>query len=151
MNKDELIDKIIKEAMTWVNTPYHHMGDKKNVGVDCAFLLLKIMNNAGIIDDNKYSAIKFDVGYYPMDFAFHGTNPIYLNNILKYCDRVEQPQPADIILYNWGNVPSHGALIIDYPKIIHAFMPYNSVCIDNAERLYLKKQVYGFYRLKELI
>jgi hypothetical protein len=149
MDKKLIRENIKKEALEWVGTAYHHKEAVKGVGADCGLILLKIYANLGFIDYNKVLA---EIGNYSEDWAFHQNDYRYLNQILIFCNEIKDKNilTGDIILYKWGQCPSHGALVLDYPNIIHAFRPYNCVCLDDAERIFLRKKVYGVYRLKEL-
>jgi cell wall-associated NlpC family hydrolase len=113
MTEQEQRAAVIEEAKTWLGTPYHLNARIKGVGVDCGTFLIASFYGAGLIED-------VDLGTSYADFNLHRSDEIYLKWILKYCRQVETPQPGDIILYRFGRILSHGALVVDYPRIIHA-------------------------------
>jgi len=41
---------------------------------------------------------------------------------LQYAHEVELPEKGDIILWKFGRCFSHGAIVVDYPMIIHAYV-----------------------------
>ena len=104
---------VVAEAHTWLRTPYHHMGRINGAGVDCAMLLIEVYSRCGVFPN-------FDPGYYPPDWHYHRDEEKYLGFVQKLAREVEKPQPADIALYQFGKVMSHGAIVIDWPLIIHA-------------------------------
>lgn len=40
----------VKEALTWLGTPYHHQGRVKGVGVDCGTLICEVYEKVGLMD-----------------------------------------------------------------------------------------------------
>ena len=49
MTEQEQRDLVVKEAYSWIGTPYHHQAMIKGVGVDCALILLAVFREAGLI------------------------------------------------------------------------------------------------------
>lgn len=107
-------DKIIGEALSWLNTPYHHEADVKGAGVDCAMLLVRVYHAAGLIP-------AFDPRPYPADWMLHRDEERYLGWVKQYADQVTAPQPGDVVLYKVGRCFAHGAIVLAWPDIIHAF------------------------------
>jgi cell wall-associated NlpC family hydrolase len=110
-----MIDReaIIKEAESWLCTPYHHHAAVKGAGVDCAQILIEVYSAIGLAE-------KVDVGYYPSDWMLHRSEERYLGWIEKYCHQVTNPLMGDIVLFKFGRCFSHSGIVVDYPKIIHA-------------------------------
>jgi len=107
---------IISEAASWVGTPYHHAGRVKGAGVDCLTLLACVFENAGMIPP-------VDIPHYPPDWHMHRSQELYLGGLLEYCAEVEgPPEPADIALWKFGRCYSHGAIVIAWPLILHAYI-----------------------------
>lgn len=46
---DEFSQKLVKEAMTWVGTPFHDQGRLKQVGVDCSHFIDEVFTNIGVV------------------------------------------------------------------------------------------------------
>ena len=126
MTENEMRQKIIEEAMSWVGTPYH-LGSRLNgIGVDCATLILQVMVNTGIFTDER-------LGQYGGDWWCHSSEEKYALAVLRHakkvlegvCYRSTQVAPGNIIL---GRVTgstrlNHGAIVINYPMVVHAIDP----------------------------
>lgn len=109
-----LRDAIIKEAISWLGTPYHHMASVKGAGVDCLTLIIACYRAVGIVQD-------LDVPFYRKDFMLHKEGEDYIAGLLQYSREVETPYKADVALYKWGRVFAHSAIVVRWPdKVIHA-------------------------------
>ncbi|QJW45656.1 hydrolase [bacterium BFN5] len=128
---------IAKEALEWLNTPYHHMGRVKGAGVDCGMFLLGVFENCGLIKPVK-------VDYYPHDWHLHRDKQQYLEWLSQYTKPVDAPEPGDIVAYKYGRCISHGAIVIKWPQVIHAYIDLGVVLAD-ASKGELAKRQQGFY------
>ena len=104
---------IVAEASTWLGTPYHHLGDVKGAGVDCAMFLVRIFVDTGLVP-------AFDPRPYPVDWHLHRSEERYLGTVLDQAHEVTVPAPGDIALFKFGRTLSHSALVVAWPRIIHA-------------------------------
>lgn len=111
---------VVAEALSWVGTPFHHQGTVKGVGVDCAQLLAECYQAAGLIAPPN-------AGPYPADWHLHRDAERYLQTVFR--DAVERPpvaertpEPGDVVLFRFGRTFSHGAIVIDWPVIVHAYV-----------------------------
>lgn len=104
---------VIREAETWLRTPWHHEAAVKGAGVDCGQILIEIFVACGLIERPQ-------VAPYPRDWAMHRDEERYLAVLESYARRIDTPQPGDIVVYRYGRSYSHGGLVIDWPTIIHA-------------------------------
>jgi hypothetical protein len=104
----------VVEAMTWLGTPYHHQGRVKGVGVDCGTLICEVFEKVGLMDH-------LDPRPYPPDWHMHQIGQRYLEHVLSVCYEVEEPQPGDLVLYHFGKCISHGAIVVEWPTIIHSY------------------------------
>jgi cell wall-associated NlpC family hydrolase len=119
--------QIVKEAMSWVGTPYHEQGDVKRTGVDCGMILVRVFVDAGLVEP-------FDPRPYTPDFMMHHLEERYIG-IVEACGAVEigrDPGAGDIAMWRHGHVWSHGAIVLQWPKIIHAFALCRQVIVDDA-------------------
>ncbi|KMN36525.1 hydrolase [Chromobacterium sp. LK1] len=133
---------VVAEAMTWLNTPYHHQGNVKGAGADCAFLLIRVFHACGLIPD-------IDPRPYPMDWHLHRGEERYLRWVEEYARPVETPQPGDIVVYKFGRCISHGAIVIDWPTILHAYVGEGVVLTDAENTPRLQGRQAGFYSIWE--
>lgn len=114
MSEQQQRQAVIDEARTWLGTPYHHRGHVKGGGVDCAWLLIEVYAAAGMIS-------RFDPGYYPQDVMLHRGDETYLGWLEQCGHEVDVPQPGDAAVWKFGRSFSHGAIVLAWPQIIHAY------------------------------
>jgi cell wall-associated NlpC family hydrolase len=130
---------VVAEAKTWLGTPYHNCARIKSGGVDCGMLLAEVFERAGVIPH-------VEVEPYPTDWHMHRSEEIYLGIANQFAHPIEgPPQPGDIALYKFGRCVSHGAIVIQWPQILHAYV-HLGVILDDAEaNSALTSRFYGFY------
>lgn len=114
---------VLREAITWLGTPYHNHGRIKGSGVDCGTLLIECCSVAGVIDN-------FDPGHYQPDWHLHRSEERYLAEIMKYGREVKIPGPGDLALFRFGRCFSHGAIVVDWPQVIHSYVDIGCVLED---------------------
>jgi cell wall-associated NlpC family hydrolase len=117
-------DDVIAEAESWIGTPYHHGQRVKGAGVDCGQILVGVYSKFGFIPED------YSIAYYPPDFAMHKDFEWYLSIVREFADEISEADagPADIVLFKWGRLFSHGGIIApDYPQIIHSWAPTRKV------------------------
>jgi cell wall-associated NlpC family hydrolase len=106
-------EHVLRIADKWLRTPYHHKQAVLGAGVDCALFLYAVYVEAGLIP-----AFEFDD--YPPDWMMHRSEERYLSHVMDYAYQVDAPLPADVVMYKFGRCFSHGAIVRDYPNIIHS-------------------------------
>lgn len=123
-----LQQRVLTVAKSWLKTPYHHMGTVRGAGCDCATLLWCVYRDAKVIEPGELE-------YYPMDWHVHSSHQRYMEFVQRYANHVPfvKPQPADVILWQYCRAFAHGAIVIDYPTIIHSVINIG-VVMDTAER-----------------
>lgn len=140
-------DAIVKEALEWVRTPYHHEARLKGVGVDCAQLLIGVYSNVGAVP-------VFDTGTYPMQWMLHREQEVFMMWVEDFARPLvdgEEPLPGDIVLYQFGRCLSHGGIVINWPTIVHAVRKVGQVLIEEGDQGdYAHPRKHVFYRLKQL-
>lgn len=97
---------IVAEAMTWMDTPYHHLGDIKGAGVDCAMLLVRTFVDVGILP-------AFDPRPYSPQWHLHRSDEKYLGWLRQYATETEQPQPGDVGVWRYGRAFSHAGILVE--------------------------------------
>lgn len=127
------------EARKWLGTPYHHQARIRGAGVDCIMLLCEVYHACGLI---PYE----DPRPYPMDWHLNRSEEMYLGGIEKYGVKVETPQKGDIALYQFGRTISHGAIVLDWPTIIHSYRG-EGVVLANGLGGAMAGRLRGFWRL----
>lgn len=110
---------IVAEALTWRGTVYHDGPVAvKGVGADClTFLAGAFTTLLGPIE----------VPHYSPQWHLHHSRELYVEGILKWGgvevagpeDR--PPLPGDIVLFKQGRCFAHGAIVTQWPIVIHAY------------------------------
>ena len=117
---------VIQEAMTWLKTPHRNGQRVKGAGVDCGTLLAEVFERAGVIPHVELES-------YPADWHLHQSEEKYLLHVEQFAHPIDGPPlPGDIALYRFGRCASHGAIVICWPQIIHAYVGLG-VVLDDAE------------------
>lgn len=117
---------VVAEARAWLGTPYHHAARVRGAGVDCAMLLAAIYEDAGVIPSVAFER-------YSMDWMLHRDTERLLDVVTRYSrDVSEQTGPGDLIIYRYGRAYAHGAIVVDWPMIIHA-VQRSGVILDDAD------------------
>jgi len=140
MNELEQRQMVITEALTWLNTPYHLNAKIKGVGVDCGTLLMACFENTGLIEPAS-------LGTFTPDFHLHRGDEVYINWLKKYCHPVKEASSGDIIVYRFGRIFAHGALVIEWPKMIHCYL-HRGVIFGDATDTALqgrKAEIWSFW------
>jgi NlpC/P60 family putative phage cell wall peptidase len=120
--------QVVREALTWLGTPYHHHGRIKGAGVDCAMLLLEVYQRAGLIPEG------YDPGIYAPEWHLHRSEELYLAGVERFATPLPEgaePQPGDIALFRFGRTISHGAIVLEWPGVIHSYRG-QGVVLDDA-------------------
>jgi NlpC/P60 family putative phage cell wall peptidase len=120
---------VVAEAIAWLGTPYHHRARLKGVGVDCAQLVLGVYAGAGLIE-------AFDTGDYPPDWHLHRAGERYIGVISTLAAEIDPAdvQAADVLLFKFGRAFSHGAIVTDWPQVVHASRKDGAVILGDATR-----------------
>ncbi|KQV51362.1 C40 family peptidase [Duganella sp. Root336D2] len=139
----QLRQNVVSEALTWLNTPYHHQGDLKGVGVDCVMVMIEVYKACGLVPST------LDPRPYTHDWHMHRSEENYLAGVMDLAERVDEPQPGDIALFTFGRCVSHGGIVIKWPVIIHAYIEHGAVVLtDVSKSAALLARLHGFYSLR---
>lgn len=139
-----LRDEVIAEAVSWLGTPWHHGAAVKGAGVDCARLLKAVHANAGVVPD-------FTIDDYPADWMLHRNDERFLAVVTGHCDQVDVPLPGDVALWRYFRCFSHGAIVIVWPRIIHAYRPERAVVWGDGSQRPLSDRPVQFWRPRGLL
>jgi len=107
--------------------------------VDCAMLLIEVYHRVGLLPD-------IDPRPYPPDWHLHRDEERYLGWIKQYCREVQTPQPGDVALFQFGRCISHGAIVVQWPEIIHSYLTDGCILAD-AEQGHMRGRVRSFYSI----
>jgi cell wall-associated NlpC family hydrolase len=118
---------VITEAATWLGTPFHHEARVKGAGVDCLQLLIAVAQEVGLIGE-------IEVPHYSPDFFLHKDAETYLEGMLGHTTEIPGPPlPGDVALFKFGRVFSHGAIVVEWPRVIHAYWAIGVVWGDTRQ------------------
>lgn len=126
---------VLRAAESWLRTPWAHnqciKGD--GGGVDCGRFIMASYDEADLVPS-------VELGEYQSDWMFHQSEERYLALIQERLDLVEVPKPADVVLWRFGKCFSHGGIVVEWPVIIHSFLPEKNVCYGDGERGVLQRE-----------
>jgi cell wall-associated NlpC family hydrolase len=130
--------RVIAEVETWLRTPYHHMGRVKGGGTDCLMLLAEVFEAAGVIP-------RIEVPFYPPDWHLHRDAERYLHGLMCYAAEIAgPPKSGDVALFQFGRCFAHGAIVVSWPRLIHAW--WNAgVVYGDADQPPLKGRAVRFF------
>lgn len=131
---------VVEIAKSWIGTPYHPHGHVRGAGVDCAWLLIEVYSEAGLIE-------WFDPGHYPPDWHLHRSEPRYMDWLSKFARPTsgDRMLPGDIIMYRFGRAPAHAGIITDWPMMVHSYVR-GGCSSENATELWLVNRIAGYFR-----
>jgi len=134
---------VVAEARTWLRTPYHHNQRLKGAGVDCANLPAAVYAAVGLIPEIPPEE-------YPAQWHLHRDQERYLGRVLDHATEFAGPPdagagnpnemgacapgPGDFVLWKVGRCWAHGAIVIEWPVIIHAAARAGAVILGDALR-----------------
>jgi cell wall-associated NlpC family hydrolase len=110
--------RVVREALTWVGTPFVDCADVKgpNGAVDCAMLLTRVFVDTGTVPP-------FDPRPYSPRWLLHRNEELFVKQ-LEDLGGVEFPGPlrlGDIVVWRFARTFSHGALVINADEVVHAY------------------------------
>jgi cell wall-associated NlpC family hydrolase len=117
---------VVREARSWLGTPYHHRGMLKGIGVDCAQFPMLVYSSCGLFP-------AFKTGDYPPDWHLHRNEERYLLRVSERAREIPETalEPGDFALFRVGRCYAHGAIVTRWPTIIHAVID-RAVILDTA-------------------
>jgi cell wall-associated NlpC family hydrolase len=132
----------VLEAGSWIGTPYRSAADIKGAGVDCGMLLVRVFVDTGLV-------APFDPRPYPEQWHVHQSEERYLGWVTKLAHEFDgsAPKPADVVLYKYGQCYAHGAIVVNWPVIIHVRRPLPVIAEDAARSMILRKLPQRFFSL----
>jgi cell wall-associated NlpC family hydrolase len=112
---------VVKEALSWLNTPYHPLAREKGLGVDCVMLLAEVYERAGLIPH-------LEPGFYSVQQGLHSVEEVLESVVLAHGCPVAEPLPGDAVLFRYGRSYSHAGIMITPTRFVHAMAAVGLVC-----------------------
>ena len=135
--------ELVECAKTWLLTPFHHEAKVKGHGVDCLQLIIGVYQEAGLLPDD----VQKEVYHYAYDEHLHNADEQYIEALESHgWLEVEFPESGDVVLFKVGKRFSHGAIIVDYPLCIHAYIKLGVCYFDALQDANLGNNERKFYR-----
>lgn len=127
---------VVREARTWLKTPFAHQGRVKGRAVDCAGLVVGVSRALGwpVADVYGYASTP------------HGDT--LRQQLEAQAVRVTAAEPGDIYLMRFEREPQHLGIASDI-GIIHAYSAVGMV-VEHALDCRWQRRVVAVYRFKEL-
>jgi cell wall-associated NlpC family hydrolase len=152
-SSQELRARIVAIAREWIGTPHHHMARVKGAGVDCAMFPLEVYREAGVIGE-------IEIPFYPPDWMLHRSEEIFLGIVERYARELNAPaaplptargsvQAGDFVIYRFGRCFSHGAIVTEWPTVIHAVNGPGVILSDGEREGVLVGRAKRFFSLWE--
>jgi cell wall-associated NlpC family hydrolase len=121
MSEAQQRQQIVDEARSWIGTPYmsNAMVKGRRGGADCAMFPLAVYAACGHIPKD------FDPRPYPTQWHIHRNEEKYMQYVRSFAKEVfgppgRLPLPADYVMFKIGKVFAHGAIVAEWPTVIHA-------------------------------
>ena len=110
---------IVAEALSWVGTPYADLQGLKGPqgGVDCVYLLLGVAQAVGALPATYPRPV------YSPQWHLHHDRERYREELEALGGRAKawtDRHPGDILLFRFGRVASHAAILVTPTEIVHA-------------------------------
>ena len=138
---------IAKAACEWLGTPHINNAKVKGVGVDCGMLLIAALEDSGTIPKNDIK-----IKPYSNEWHLHRDEEWFKSYVEQYCDKVDDLQVGDFLLYQYGRCVSHGAVYIGNNTVVHALVGQGVVLSNMDETIFLdakgKSRLRGIYRFR---
>jgi hypothetical protein len=131
--------EVIREALTWMGTPFMHEARVKGVGCDCGRFLIAIYSSLGHMEN--YEPYRVPVAWHLHSEAPGFDPEMYIRQIKRFAREIEgPPAPGDIAMFWWGKAYSHSGIVIEWPnKMIHCFFIAGVQLVDAQIDPYLKR------------
>lgn len=126
---------IVDEARTWIDTPFHHQGRLKGVGVDCAGVII------GVAHALKLS--EFDCRNYGREPTMGQMRILLEEHMIK----VVTPLPGDALLFSFDVMEQHLGMFTDANTIIHAYEKVGK-CVEHRYSDLWLTRTRGIYQYK---
>lgn len=133
-------------ALEYIGTPHVNGGNIKGAGLDCSTLPANFFRELG------YGDFEIMFGYSGDWYCKRDCEELLLPYLERYCERIDEPEPGDIISYRWGRAQyAHLAIYLGDKRILHC-QARSGVEITDIDAPYLfdakgNSRVTGYWRV----
>lgn len=140
---DSQRDSIVKEALSWIGTPWHHEARVKgrDGGVDCVMLLCEVYERVGVLPH----VIPV---HYAMDIMLHRGNEVVLGYLEQYGVEVEAPSIGGVVVYRFARSFSHAGIYVGDGQIVHAVRAARMVMTQGIDEGALEGKPRKFFDMR---
>lgn len=148
MNNGELI---AQTALTWIGTPYANNAMAKGQGVDCAMLVIGVLEECGLLQPNQIK-----VEHYSNEWHLHRNEEKFIKHLELFAYEVDADdiQVGDFVLYQYGRCISHGSIYVGNNMVAHAYVDMGVILSRIDDTLFYdskgKHRMRKVYRYKEI-
>ncbi len=133
---------IVREARTWIGTPFSHQGSLKGVACDCIGLIKAVGMQFKLMDYDPNSAEALSYANYSMMPDSKRMREALSRWFISI--PVQDAEVADFYFMAWGREPQHVALITDH-GIIHSYSGAGKVVEHGMDERW-KQRISAAYR-----
>jgi NlpC/P60 family putative phage cell wall peptidase len=135
-----LREDVVKEARSWIGTPFRHQGRVKGIGVDCLGLVVEVYR--------KVLHVSMGNG---VVYGRQPHLPTMMAEIRKWADPIdwEAALPGDILLFRFEKDPMHFGIRTDR-GFIHSYAGGQAIVIEHNLSEDWIERITSAFRLKEL-
>jgi cell wall-associated NlpC family hydrolase len=142
---------VVQEAREWVTarTPYRPHAKLKGIGCDCATFILCVYRDLGLVEDVDHGAYSIQAHLHkPLNEAHERLLTQYVDTILRYADEIPEAeaQPGDMVLFKTAHAFAHGAIVINWPNVVHSCVGHGVMFADVSTDPHLKGRERRFFR-----
>ncbi len=139
--------KIADAAKEYLGTPHVNQAKVKGKGVDCGMLLIAALEDAGAVEKNA-----IEIAPYSNEWHLHHSEEWFKRYVETHCDKVDDLQVGDFVLYQYGRCVSHGAVYVGNNVVCHSLVNQGCVLTDMDDVMFYdrkgKSRVRGYYRYR---
>jgi NlpC/P60 family putative phage cell wall peptidase len=132
-------EEFVKEARSWIGTPYQHQGRIKGVACDCIGLVIGMARALGLTD--------YDIDGYGKR-PDGNLRPVMESQLESV--PLDAAQAADVVLFAWASHPLHVGILSDPSHVIHAYLPNRRV-VENIIDERWRGQIVAAYHMPGVV
>lgn len=138
--------EIVKEARTWLGTPFHHQARTKQVGCDCIGLVASVAKSCGLkAKDGSYLRHHDCTDYTKLPVDYHLKNELAKLLHEKSTDEIAQ---GNVLLFAFDAYPQHVGIVSQVTQnkmsMIHAYEKMGKVIEHPLDQFWQKKITHCF-------
>jgi cell wall-associated NlpC family hydrolase len=132
---------VVAEALSWLGTPYGHRQATKGLAADCALFPVRVYQSIGVLG-------AVEIPEYSEQWFLHHAEECYIDAILAAgATETDALDPANFVVWKFGLAYSHGAIIVDWPGVVHSLKPDGVMTANALTDGQLRRRPYKVFSL----